>query len=48
MLTGDLKVKMELVYEEIDYPSPSEILDELDELEAEIQQGLSAVRALLD
>jgi len=37
----------EIVYEEIDYPAPSEILDELTTLEAEIQRGIEHLKALL-
>jgi len=37
----------EIVYEEIDYPAPSEILDELTTLEAEIQQGIEDLKAML-
>lgn len=37
----------EIVYEEIDYPAPSEILDKLTAFEAEIQQGLEDLKAML-
>lgn len=37
----------EIVYEEIDYPAPAEILDELTVLEAEIQQGIEDLKAML-
>ncbi|MDA8848266.1 type I restriction-modification system subunit M [bacterium] len=37
----------EIVYEEIDYPAPSEILDELSVLENEIQQGLEDLKKML-
>jgi type I restriction enzyme M protein len=38
----------EIVYEEIDYPSPGEIIADLEVLEAEIQQGLAELKAILD
>lgn len=37
----------EIIYEEIDYPAPGEILDELTALEEEIQKGLSDLKAML-
>lgn len=37
----------ELVHDEIDYPHPSEILDELTALEADIQKGIDELRAML-
>jgi type I restriction enzyme M protein len=37
----------EVVYDEIEYSSPAEILDELAELEAEIQTGIEELRAML-
>jgi type I restriction enzyme M protein len=37
----------EIVYDEIEYPAPSEILDELAELETEIQQGIEDLKAML-
>lgn len=37
----------EIVYEEIVYDPPHVILDELDQLEAEIQQGLAELRGML-
>ena len=37
----------EIVYEEIEYPPPSQILDELAVLEDEIQQGLADLKAML-
>ena len=37
----------EIVYEEIDYPAPSEILDELTTLEAEILQGIEDLKSML-
>jgi type I restriction enzyme M protein len=37
----------EIVYDEIDYQSPAEILDELSVLEEEIQQGLAELKAML-
>ena len=37
----------EIVYEEIEYQAPSEILDELTVLEAEIQQGIEDLKAML-
>ena len=37
----------EIVYEEIDYPAPMEILDELTEMESEIQQGIEDLKAML-
>ncbi len=37
----------EIVYEEIDFPAPSEILDELATLEGEIQQGIEDLKAML-
>jgi type I restriction enzyme M protein len=36
----------EIVYEEIDYAAPTEILDELAALESEIQQGIEGLRAM--
>ena len=37
----------EIVYEQIDYPAPTEIIAELEELEAEITQGLADLKAML-
>ena len=37
----------EIVYDEIEYPAPIEILDELADLETEIQQGIEDLRAML-
>ena len=37
----------EIVYEEIDYPAPAEILDELTALEDEIQKGIDDLKAML-
>ena len=37
----------EIVYEEIEYQAPSEILDELTVLETEIQQGIEDLKAML-
>lgn len=37
----------EIVYEEVEHRSPEEILDELDQLEAEIQTGLAELRQML-
>jgi len=37
----------EIVYEEIDYPAPTAILDELSVLEDEIQQGLADLKKML-
>ena len=37
----------EIVYDEIDYPAPSTILDDLAELETEIQQGIQDLKAML-
>ena len=37
----------EIVYEEIEYDPPLVILDELDELEVEIQQGIAELREML-
>ena len=37
----------EIVYEEIDYPAPTEILDELTALEEEIQTGIDDLKAML-
>ena len=37
----------EIVYDEIEYPAPAEILDELSELETEIQQGVEDLKAML-
>lgn len=37
----------EIVFEEIDYPEPAEIIAELEDLEAEITQGLSDLKAML-
>ena len=37
----------EAIYDEIEYPSPREILDELAALEAEIQEGIADLRAML-
>jgi type I restriction enzyme M protein len=38
----------EMVYDEIEYPAPREILDELVEIEGEIQKGLNDLRAALE
>lgn len=37
----------EIVYEEIKYPEPTEILDELTALEEDIQKGLDELRSML-
>jgi type I restriction enzyme M protein len=37
----------EVVYDDIEYPAPGEILDELTELEAEIQKGIDDLKAML-
>lgn len=37
----------EIVYDEIEYPAPTEILDELTQIEAEIQQGIDDLKAML-
>ncbi len=37
----------EIVYDEIQYPPPGEILDELTQIEADIQQGIDDLRAML-
>ncbi len=37
----------EIVYEQIDYPAPSEIIAELETLEADITQGLADLKAML-
>jgi len=37
----------EIVYDEIDYPAPGEILDELTALEEEIQKGIDDLKAML-
>jgi len=37
----------EIVYEEIDYPEPAEIITELETLETEITQGLADLKAML-
>ena len=37
----------EIVYDEIEYPAPAEILDELTELEAEIQKGINELKAMI-
>ncbi|MGH1490177.1 MAG: type I restriction-modification system subunit M [Acidimicrobiales bacterium] len=37
----------EIVYDEIEYPAPSEILDELTTLEEEIQKGIDELKAML-
>jgi type I restriction enzyme M protein len=37
----------EIVYEQIDYPAPSEIIAELETIEAEITQGLAELKAML-
>ena len=37
----------EIVYEEIDYPEPAEIITELEILETEITQGLADLKAML-
>ena len=37
----------EIIYDEIEYPPPSEILDELIALEEEIQQGINNLKAML-
>ena len=38
----------EIVYEEIEYPEPAEILNELSALETEIQQGIKDLKAMLE
>jgi type I restriction enzyme M protein len=38
----------EVVYDEIEYPAPAEIIAELEELEGEILQGLADLKAILD
>ena len=38
----------EIVYEEIEYPEPTEILNELSALETEIQQGIKDLKAMLE
>ena len=35
------------VFDEVEYPSPVEVLDELDGIETEIQSGISTLRAML-
>ncbi len=37
----------EIVYDEVEYPAPTEILDELTELEEQIQKGLDELRGML-
>ncbi len=37
----------EIVYEQIDYPAPQEIIADLEQLETEITQGLSDLKAML-
>ncbi len=37
----------EIVYEQIDYPAPAEIIADLEQLEAEITQGLADLKAML-
>ncbi len=37
----------EIIYEEIDYPAPAEILDELKALEDEIQKGIEDLKVML-
>ncbi len=37
----------EIVYERIDYPAPSEIIAELEEIEGEISKGLADLKAML-
>ena len=37
----------EVIYDEIEYPPPRKILDELEELEAEIQTGIDNLKAML-
>ena len=37
----------EIVYEQIDYPAPTEIIADLEQLEAEITQGLADLKAML-
>ena len=37
----------EIIYKEIDYPAPAEILDELTALEDEIQKGIEDLKAML-
>lgn len=37
----------EIVYDDVDYPEPTQILDELAELETEITKGLDELRAML-
>ena len=44
----DLSInRYEIVYEEIDYPEPAEIITELETLETEITQGLADLKAML-
>ena len=38
----------EIVYEEIEYAEPAEILDDLAQLETEIQQGIKDLKAMLE
>ena len=38
----------EIVYDEIEYAAPSEIIAELEVLEAEITAGLADLKAMLD
>lgn len=38
----------EVVYEEIEHRSPTDILDELERIEAEIQQGMSELKGMLE
>ena len=38
----------EIVYEEIEYPEPAEILNDLAQLETEIQQGIKDLKAMLE
>lgn len=37
----------EVVFDEVEYPAPAEILDELTQIEAEIQQGIDDLKAML-
>jgi type I restriction enzyme M protein len=37
----------EIIYDEVEYPTPHEILDELTQLEEEIQKGIDALKAML-
>ena len=37
----------ETVYDQVEYRSPAEILDELERIEGDIQQGISELKGLL-